>query len=109
MEILTAPAQALVDTVCLLLERWPMAGQWYMAFIRFVFPVLAILIVFRAVRSLLRIPPHSGDLGAAESAQRHPHSSDPLGEYHRPEQERRCVLELPQHFPPARGAVPRRG
>ena len=33
-----------------------MAGQWYMAFIRFVFPVLAILIVFRAVRSLLRIP-----------------------------------------------------
>lgn len=56
MEILTAPAQALVDTVCLLLERWPMAGQWYMAFIRFVFPVLAILIVFRAVRSLLRIP-----------------------------------------------------
>lgn len=31
MEILTAPAQALVDTVCLLLERWPMAGQWYMA------------------------------------------------------------------------------
>ena len=56
MEILTAPAQALVDTVCLLLERWPMAGQWYMAFIRFVFPVLAILIVFWAVRSLLRIP-----------------------------------------------------
>ena len=56
MEILTAPAQALVDMVCLLLERWPMAGQWYMAFIRFVFPVLAILIVFRAVRSLLRIP-----------------------------------------------------
>ncbi|MEI3347213.1 MAG: hypothetical protein V8R55_02000 [Dysosmobacter sp.] len=109
MEILTAPAQALVDTVCLLLERWPMAGQWYMAFIRFVFPVLAILIVFRAVRSLLRIPHTPETWGQLSLPNGTPHSSDPLGEYHRPEQERRCVLELPQHFPPARGAVPRRG
>lgn len=31
-------------------------GEWYMAFVRFLFPALAVLILYRAVRSLLRIP-----------------------------------------------------
>ena len=56
MERLTAPLQTLLDTVTALLAEHPMAGEWYMAFVRFLFPVLAILILYRAVRALLKIP-----------------------------------------------------
>ena len=56
MERLTALLQTLLDTVTALLAEYPMAGEWYMAFVRFLFPVLAILILYRAVRSLLKIP-----------------------------------------------------
>ena len=56
MEQLTAPFQALLDMVCGLLAEYPLAGVWYTAFVRFLFPVLAVLILWRAVRSLLRIP-----------------------------------------------------
>ncbi len=34
----------------------PAAGEWYTAICRLLFPVLACLILFRAIRSLLRIP-----------------------------------------------------
>lgn len=56
LEQLTAPLQALMDTVTGLLAAWPVAGMWYTAFVRFLFPVLAVLILYRAVRSLLKIP-----------------------------------------------------
>ncbi len=56
MELLTAPLQALLDRVCALLAAYPMAGEWYMALVRVLFPVLAVLILYRAVRSLLKIP-----------------------------------------------------
>lgn len=56
MEQLTAPLQALLDAVCGLLAEHPLAGVWYTAFVRFLFPVLAVLILWRAVRSLLKIP-----------------------------------------------------
>jgi hypothetical protein len=53
---LTAPFQAVLDAATGLLAAHPVIGEWYMAFVRFLFPALAILILFRAVRSLLRIP-----------------------------------------------------
>ena len=56
MEQLTAPLRALLDLVCGFLSEYPLAGVWYTAFVRFLFPVLAVLILWRAVRSLLRIP-----------------------------------------------------
>ena len=56
MEQLTAHLQALLDMVCGLLAEYPLAGVWYTAFVRFLFPVLAVLILWRAVRSLLKIP-----------------------------------------------------
>ncbi|MDD3346860.1 FtsW/RodA/SpoVE family cell cycle protein [Oscillibacter sp.] len=56
MEALMAPLQALLDRISALLTAYPLIGEWYMAFVRFLFPVLAVLILFRAVRSLLRIP-----------------------------------------------------
>lgn len=52
MEMLNGPLAAVVS----FLERFPMVGSWYTAIVRFFFPVLAFLILFRAVRSLLRIP-----------------------------------------------------
>ena len=38
------------------LAAHPAVGNWYTAIVRFLFPVLAILILLRAVRSLLRLP-----------------------------------------------------
>ena len=38
------------------LAAHPAVGNWYTASVRFLFPVLAILILLRAVRSLLRLP-----------------------------------------------------
>ena len=56
MELLTAPVQALLDTLTSLLARVPLAGAWYTAIARLLFPVLAVLILYRAVKSLLTIP-----------------------------------------------------
>lgn len=56
MDGTTMPLQAVLDQVTALLEAYPMAGEWYTAFVRFLFPVLAVMILWRAVRSLLRIP-----------------------------------------------------
>ena len=55
-ETLLAPVQALLDQLTGLLAAYPLVGEWYMAFVRFLFPALAVLILFRAVRSLLKIP-----------------------------------------------------
>lgn len=56
MELITVPMQAALDTVTALLAENPMVGAWYTAIVRWLFPVLAILILYRAVKSLLRIP-----------------------------------------------------
>lgn len=56
MDGTTMPLQAVLNQVTALLEAYPMAGEWYTAFVRFLFPVLAVMILWRAVRSLLRIP-----------------------------------------------------
>lgn len=56
MENVLAPLQALLDALTALLAKYPMAGEWYMAFVRFMFPALAIFILYRAVRSLLKLP-----------------------------------------------------
>ena len=48
--------EGLLDNLTALLAAHPLAGEWYMAFVRFLFPALAVLILYRAVRSLLRIP-----------------------------------------------------
>ena len=48
--------QGVMDALTGFLAAHPLAGEWYMAFVRFLFPVLAVLILFRAIRGLLRIP-----------------------------------------------------
>ncbi len=56
MEQLTAPLQRLLDAVTGFFAQEPAAGMWYMAFVRFLFPALAVLILYRALRSLLKVP-----------------------------------------------------
>lgn len=56
MEQLAAPVRALMDMICGLVAEYPLAGVWYTAFVRFLFPILAVLVLWRAVRSLLKIP-----------------------------------------------------
>ncbi len=48
--------QALTEGVAALLAEGSPAGMWYTALVRILFPVLAVLILYRAVRSLLRVP-----------------------------------------------------
>jgi cell division protein FtsW len=56
MESLTAPLQTLLSGVTAFLTAHPLVGSWYTAFVRFLFPVVAFLILFRAFRSLLKVP-----------------------------------------------------
>ena len=56
MAFLTEKMQMLLDPIMELLLAHPLLGEWYMAFVRFLFPALAVLILFRAIRSLLKIP-----------------------------------------------------
>lgn len=56
MEQLTAWMQAVLDGLTAFLTEHPLVGMWYTAFVRFLFPVLAVLILWRAVKSLLKIP-----------------------------------------------------
>ena len=53
---LIIPLQMALDHLTALLEKYPLLGIWYTAFVRFFFPVLAIMILYRAIRSLLKIP-----------------------------------------------------
>lgn len=53
--ILTLPQQWL-DGVARWLEANPQFCGWYTSIVRFVFPVLALLILVRVIRSLLRVP-----------------------------------------------------
>ena len=47
--------QAMAE-IAVFLAAHPAVGNWYTAIARFLFPVLAVLILLRAVRSLLRLP-----------------------------------------------------
>lgn len=51
-----AGVQSLMDALTAFLVQFPQVSAWYTALVRFVFPVLAVVILLRAVRSLLRVP-----------------------------------------------------
>ncbi|WP_341480921.1 FtsW/RodA/SpoVE family cell cycle protein [Lawsonibacter celer] len=55
MNLLSLP-QTLMDHLSGLLAANPMFGAWYTTIVRFVFPVLALLILIRTIRSLLTVP-----------------------------------------------------
>ena len=51
MAFLTTSVQALLDSLTALLAAHPLAAEWYMAFVRFLFPVLAVLISYMMRRA----------------------------------------------------------
>ena len=56
MEWLFLPVQTLLDGLTAFLAAHAGIGLWYTAFVRFLFPLLAVVILYRAIRSLLRVP-----------------------------------------------------
>jgi len=48
--------QSALDVLTAVLTAYPLAGTWFSAVVRFLFPVLAVLILTRAIRGLLKIP-----------------------------------------------------
>ena len=46
----------MVERVLTILAEHPMIGIWYTSIVRLLFPALSVFILFRAIRSLLRIP-----------------------------------------------------
>ena len=56
MERLSALLSAPLTALTAFLAKYPLVGEWYMAFVRFLSPVLAFFILYRAIRSLLNIP-----------------------------------------------------
>ena len=56
MEQIFLSLQTMLDGITGLLIQHPLLGEWYTAFVRFLFSVLAFLILGRAVKSLLTIP-----------------------------------------------------
>lgn len=104
MEIL----QGLLDNLTALLAAHPLAGEWYMAFVRFLFPALAVLILYRAVRSLLRIPHTPENWGQLSLPNG---TSLPLTHWENilgPEQDGGHLSELSQHLPAACRPLPGR-
>lgn len=98
--------QELFSTGIQWLAANPMFTGWYTAIARLLFPILSVLILARAIRSLLRVP-HTPEVWAQLSL---PNGSgraaDPLGEHHWPESCGGCGAELSQHLPAARNSVP---
>ena len=56
MNQVQAALQGAMDALTAFLASYAPAAAWYTAIVRFLFPVLAVLILFRAIRALLRIP-----------------------------------------------------
>jgi len=48
--------QTLLEQVSTFFEEYPAIGLWYTAIVRILFPVLAFMVLYRAIRSLLKIP-----------------------------------------------------
>lgn len=56
MTAITQDLQIFLNQLTVLLSAHSTAVRWFSAIVRFIFPVLAIFILIRAIRSLLRVP-----------------------------------------------------
>jgi cell division protein FtsW len=56
MDAIVSLPQALMDQLTAFLAAYPVAAAWYTTVARFLFPVLALLILVRSIRSLLTVP-----------------------------------------------------
>lgn len=56
MDAIFSAPQAVMEQLAALLAAYPVATGWYTTVARFVFPILALLILVRSIRSLLTVP-----------------------------------------------------
>ena len=56
MEQVLSALSGITDGLAALLGDYPLVVAWYTAVVRFLFPVLALLILARSIRSLLTVP-----------------------------------------------------
>ncbi len=56
MHVIASAPQAIMEQLTALLAAYPVAAGWYTTVARFVFPVLALIILVRSIRSLLTVP-----------------------------------------------------
>lgn len=56
MGVVASAPQAIMDRLAAFLAAYPVVAAWYTTVARFVFPILALLILVRAIRSLLSVP-----------------------------------------------------
>ena len=63
MEQITEALQTLLDHVTAFLHTYPLIEAWYTTVVRFIFPVLALLILTGMIRSLWNVP-HSPEIWA---------------------------------------------
>lgn len=109
MSDLTTSLQAGLDALRQLPQAYPVLFAWYTLILRFLFPVLAVLMLARIIRGLVKASPKpevwaylSLPNGAAEPP-------DPLGEYSGPRLRLRCAAQLPCGLPAARRPHSRSG
>ena len=95
--------QQLLDRLTALLAEKPLIGAWYTTVVRFVFPLLALMILVGAIRSLWKVK-HPDDPCAA---QRRAPAHHPLGEHHRTRPQLRCAAGISVGIASARRAHPR--
>ncbi|MFQ8760850.1 MAG: FHA domain-containing protein [Intestinimonas sp.] len=63
MQNLFSAPEALLARLAALLGDYPLISAWYTSVVRFLFPVLALLILARSIRSLLNVP-HTPEIWA---------------------------------------------
>ncbi len=56
MDAILSLPQVVMDRVTVLLTAYPVAAAWYTTLVRFLFPILALLILVGSIRSLLTVP-----------------------------------------------------
>lgn len=56
MTAITLALQSLLNRLTAFLAAYPLTVRWFSTIVRFVFPILALFILLRSIRSLLRIP-----------------------------------------------------
>ena len=92
-----------------LLLQWltdnPQFCGWFTTLVRFLFPILALMILIRTIHSLLTVP-CLPEVWAYLTTQRRPGAADPLGEHPGPGRQLRRNFELPGCVPAARGPDP---
>ena len=86
--------QQLLDRLTALLAEKPLIGAWYTTVVRFVFPLLALMILVGAIRSLWKVK-HPDEVWGY------------LGEHHRARPQLRCAAGISIGIASARRAHPR--